>query len=38
MSTENEREPFWHKVVLAVVQGAVSAAVLFVCLKIFGAV
>ena len=36
MSSENEKEPFWVKLVMAVVQGAVSAVVLFVCLKIFG--
>lgn len=38
MSTENEKEPFRAKIILAVVQGAVSAVVLFVCLKIFGVV
>lgn len=38
MSTENEKEPFWAKIVLAVVQGIVNAVVLFVCLKIFGVV
>ncbi len=36
MSTENEREPFWQKLILAVVQGIVNALVLFACLKIFG--
>ena len=38
MSTENEKEPFWSKIILAVVQGVVNAVVLFVCLKIFGVV
>ena len=38
MSTENEKEPLWVKILVAVVQGAVSAAVLFVCLKIFGVI
>lgn len=36
MSTENEKEPFWAKILYSVIQGAVSAVVLFACLKIFG--
>ena len=36
MSTENEKESFLSKIILAVIQGAVNAAVLFACLKIFG--
>lgn len=38
MSTENEKEPLWGKIILAIVQGVVSAIVLFVCLKVFGAI
>lgn len=38
MSTENEREPFWARIVMAVVQGIVQAVVLFVCLKIYGVI
>nr|DAT58911.1 MAG TPA: hypothetical protein [Caudoviricetes sp.] len=38
MSTENEKEPFGAKIILAVVQGIVNAVVLFVCLKIFGVI
>jgi len=38
MSTENEKEPFWAKIILAVIQGVVNAVVLFVCLKIFGVI
>jgi hypothetical protein len=38
MSTENEKEPLWVKIILAIVQGIISAIVLFVCLKIFGAI
>ena len=38
MSTENEKEPLWVKIILAIVQGVVSVIVLFVCLKVFGAI
>ncbi len=38
MSTENGKEPFWAKIILAVIQGVVNAVVLFVCLKIFGVI
>ena len=38
MSTENGKEPFRAKIILAVIQGVVSAVVLFVCLKIFGGI
>lgn len=34
----NEKEPFWVKILMAVIQGAVNAAVLFACLKIFGVI
>ena len=38
MSTENEKEPLWAKILMAVIQGAVNGIVLFFCLKIFGAI
>lgn len=38
MSTENEKEPLWSKILMAIVQGAISAIVLFICLKIFGVI
>lgn len=38
MSTENGKEPFWSKIILAAVQGVVNAVALFVCLKIFGGI
>lgn len=36
MSTENGKETILEKIIIAVVQGAVNAIVLFACLKIFG--
>ena len=36
MSTE--KESFLEKILLATIQGAINAVVLFVCLKIFGVI
>gem|GEM_PF-2173185 len=38
MSTENKTEPFWCKIIMAAIQGAINAIVLFACLKIFGVI
>lgn len=38
MSTENGKETILEKIIIAVIQGAVNAVVLFVCLKIFGVI